>query len=165
MRYNTIKLNDVANGPGIGVSVYLQGCPHRCNNCFNPETWDENGGQEFTVDTLTEIIEGLTVNGVKRHLSILGGEPLSPENQFLTRLIISSVKEHLPDTPIYIWTGYTLEYLLDHENHILKEIFDMTDVIVDGPYIDELRDITLKMRGSSNQIVWIKVDGIWQDIT
>lgn len=105
MRYNTIKFNDIANGPGIAISVYLQGCPHHCKNCFNPETWNFNGGQEFTEETLASIIEGLTVNNVNRHLALLGGEPLCPENVFLSYHIISKVKEKLPKTKIYIWTG------------------------------------------------------------
>lgn len=151
MRYNTIKPNDIANAPGISVSIYLQGCPHHCHNCFNPETWDFDGGQEFTQDTLKLIISSLTANGVPRSLSLLGGEPLCPENQFLTYLIIESVKKSVPNTKIFIWTGYILEDFLEHPANKLSKILELTDVIIDGPYIDSLRDITLQMRGSSNQ--------------
>lgn len=151
MRYNTIKLNDIANAPGISVSVYLQGCPHHCNNCFNPETWDFDAGQEFTQETMQSIISGLTKNGVPRVLSILGGEPLCPENQFLTLLIINTVKESLPNTKIFIWTGYLFEHILQDHSNNMAHILEKTNVIVDGPYIDSLRDISLKMRGSSNQ--------------
>jgi anaerobic ribonucleoside-triphosphate reductase activating protein len=151
MRYNTIKKNDIANCPGVAVSVYLQGCPHHCYKCFNQETWDFNGGKEFTDETLNDIITGLTENGVKRSLCLLGGEPLCPENQPLTYLIISSVKEKLPDTKIYIWTGYYLDQLLKSKSQLLDQILELTDCVVDGPYIDALRDIRLPMRGSSNQ--------------
>lgn len=100
---------------------------------------------------MRSIISGLTKNGVPRVLSILGGEPLCPENQFLTLLIINTVKESLPNTKIFIWTGYLFEHILqDHSNNMVH-ILEKTNVIVDGPYIDSLRDISLKMRGSSNQ--------------
>lgn len=151
MRFATIKLNDAANAPGIAVSVYLQGCPHHCVGCFNPETWSFTGGKEFTMETLNEIIEGLTANGVERSLCILGGEPLCPENEFLTHLIISSVKEKLPNVKVYIWSGYTYEELQSRNDERLKQIFELTNVLIDGPYIEALRDITLPMRGSSNQ--------------
>ena len=110
MKYNTIKYNDVANAPGVAVSVYLQGCPHHCYNCFNPETWALDGGLEFTQDTLNDIVKGLTAFGVHRSLCILGGEPLCEENAFTTLLIIKTVKEKLPDTKIYIWSGYLYDY-------------------------------------------------------
>lgn len=151
MRYNTIKYNDIANGPGIAVSVYLQGCPHHCTNCFNPETWDFNGGLEFTTETLQSILNGLTANNVKRHLAILGGEPLCKDNLFLTLLIVSTVKNALPDTKIYIWTGYLYENLANQTDTHLKQILRLADVLIDGPYIEKERDITLPMRGSRNQ--------------
>lgn len=150
MRFATIKLNDAANAPGIAVSVYLQGCPHHCVGCFNPETWDFDGGKEFTVETLDEIVKGLTANGIHRSLCILGGEPLCEDNEFLTHLIISTVKEKVPNTPIFIWTGYKYEDLQKRSGRI-EQILAATDVLIDGPYIEELRDITLPLRGSSNQ--------------
>ena len=155
MRYASLKLNDIANGDGIGVSIFTQGCPHRCYNCFNPETWDFNGGKEFTQETLSTILTGLTAHGIKRHLSILGGEPLCPENLFLTNLVITAAKNAYPDLKIYVWTGYLYEELLKllSTNHLLRNILNTIDVLVDGPYIDSLRDITLHMRGSSNQRV------------
>ena len=151
MKYATIKDNDIANGPGVGVSVFLQGCERHCEGCFNPETWDFEGGQEFTQDTLKHIINALTANGIKRHLSILGGEPLHPNNLFLTQLIISSVKQELPETKIYIWTGYTIEELRKSSSKALQYILSTADVLIDGPYIEAERDITLPMRGSRNQ--------------
>ncbi len=151
MKYNTIKFNDIANGPGIAVSVYLQGCPHKCPNCFNPETWDFNGGQEFTQATMDSIIQGLTANNTKRHLSLLGGEPLCPENSSLTLYIVETVKERLPDTKVYIWTGYLYEQLLQSKDVNISKIFNLADILIDGPYIEAERDITLLMRGSRNQ--------------
>lgn len=151
MKYATTKDNDIANGPGVGVSVFLQGCERHCEGCFNPETWDFEGGQEFTQDTLKHIINALTANGIKRHLSILGGEPLHPNNLFLTQLIISTVKQELPETKIYIWTGYTIEELRKSSSKALQYILSTADVLIDGPYIEAERDITLPMRGSRNQ--------------
>ena len=151
MRYAGLDKNDFSAAPGVSVSFYTQGCPHRCVGCHNPETWDFDGGKEFTPQVLDEIVEALTANGINRSLCIMGGEPLCEANQFLTLLVISHVKEKLQNVPIYIWTGYTYENLLKNETPHLKKILEMTDVLVDGPYVDELRDITLKMRGSSNQ--------------
>ena len=151
MKYATIKDNDIANGPGVGVSVFLQGCERHCEGCFNPETWDFEGGQEFTQDTLKHIINALSANGIKRHLSILGGEPLHPNNLFLTQLIVSTVKQELPETKIYIWTGYTIEELRKSTSKALQYILSTADVLIDGPYIEAERDITLPMRGSRNQ--------------
>ena len=161
MRYATIKFNDIANAPGISVSVYLQGCPHHCPKCFNPETWNFNGGLEFTSETLDSIIKGLTANNITRSLCILGGEPLCAENAFLTALIIKEVKEKLPNTKIYVWTGYTYDNLLKSPTHLqIPYILNTIDVLIDGPYIDELRDLTLQMRGSSNQkIIYLKEEG------
>jgi len=109
MRWAGIIKNDVAAGPGMCVSVFVQGCPIRCPGCHNKETWAFDGGKEFTADDLNMIIDALQANGVHRNLCIMGGEPLCQENSFLTLLIIKTVKEKLPDTKIYIWTGYMLE--------------------------------------------------------
>ena len=151
MKYAGLIKNDVANAPGICVSFYVQGCPHHCVGCFNPETWGFDGGKEFTPETLNEIIAGLTANGVKRNLCILGGEPLCNENAFLTLLVIREVKAKLPDTKIYIWTGYLFEDLMKSSNPYIKEILNLADVLIDGPFIQEQKDLTLHMRGSKNQ--------------
>ena len=116
MRYAGLYKNDFNAAPGVAVSFFTQGCPHHCPGCFNPETWDYDGGHEFTPETLHEIVNALTANGIKRSLCILGGEPLCPENEFLTLLVIRTVKEKLPDTQIYIWTGYTYQELLKERN-------------------------------------------------
>lgn len=112
MKYSGIIYNDFSSAPGVCLSFFTQGCPHHCHGCHNPETWNFEGGREFTTDTLSNIISGLRANGIHRSLCIMGGEPLCPDNLFLTHLVISSVKEALPDTKIYIWTGYTHEELV-----------------------------------------------------
>lgn len=151
MKYAGIIKNDIAAAPGVCVSFFVQGCPHHCPGCFNPETWDFDGGKEFSYETLEQIITGLTANGIKRSLCILGGEPLCENNEFLTNLVISSVKQKLPEVKVYIWTGYTYEELIKKNSPKVNQILHMSDYLIDGPYIEALRDITLKMRGSSNQ--------------
>ena len=153
MKYAELKLNDIANAPGIAISLYVQGCPHHCKGCFNQETWDFEGGKEFTDKELNTIIMNLRKHGIKRSLCILGGEPLCDENVPLTNYVISEVKKIYPDTPIYIWTGYLLERVIERaeNNENLKEILKQVDYIVDGPFKEELKDLRLKMRGSSNQ--------------
>lgn len=151
MKYSGIIFNDITAAPGLSVSFFAQGCPHRCSGCHNPETWSFDGGLEFTPEVLENIIQGLTAQNIQRNLCIMGGEPLAPQNTFLTYLIIQTVKERLPDTPIYIWTGYIYETLLEMPDIRIKQILDLTDVLIDGPYIEDLRDVTLEMRGSSNQ--------------
>lgn len=155
MRYAGIIKNDFSAAPGISVTFFTQGCPHKCEGCHNPETWDFEGGEEVTHDTILEIIEAITANGLHRNLCIMGGEPLCPENQFLTNLIINSVKEKLPDTKIYLWTGYCLEDL-DMSNNRIKSILEQVDCIIDGPYDKTKRDVSLFMRGSSNQRILYK---------
>lgn len=153
-KYNTIKYNDVANSPGIAVSVYLQGCPHRCKNCHNPETWDFNGGKELTDKIVEDIFKNkINENGIKRSLCILGGEPLCEENLTSVAYLISMCKQYSKDTPIYIWSGYTIEQLnkMKDKDTILDYILKNIDYLIDGPFIDKERDLTLKMRGSRNQ--------------
>lgn len=138
-------------GPGICVTFFTQGCPHKCFNCHNPETWDFEGGEEFTAETLDSIIKGLTANGIQRNFCVMGGEPLCKENAFLTSLVIKEVKERVPEAKIYIWSGYTYEELLQSNHPQVRSALEMADVLIDGPYIDIERDITLPMRGSRNQ--------------
>lgn len=151
MRYASINFNDITAAPGLCVTVFLQGCPHHCHGCHNPTTWDFNGGEEFTAETMTAIIEGLNAQNIQRNLCIMGGEPLAPQNTFLTNMIINEVKLRYPDIKIYVWTGYTYEEIqLLCDSHV-KHILEQADYLIDGRYIEELRDITLEMRGSSNQ--------------
>ena len=151
MKYAGLIRNDFSAAPGVSTTFFVQGCPFHCEGCHNKDTWDFGGGKEFTPQTLDDIINALTENNISRNLCIMGGEPLCQENQFLTHLIIKTVKEQLPEIKIYIWTGYLYEDLLKNPNPHLEEILSLSDVLIDGPYIASLRDITLQMRGSSNQ--------------
>lgn len=156
MRYAAIKKNDIANGPGVNVSFWVQGCKNHCKDCQNPETWSFTGGKEFTKDTLNNLFKALKANGINRSLSILGGEPLCPENIPVTKYVIQQVKEKYPETKIYLWSGYYYDELIKNKE-IKEEIFPYLDILVDGPYINSQRDITLKWRGSSNQnIIYLK---------
>lgn len=156
MRYAGIVKNDLSAAPGVCVTFYTQGCPHHCPGCHNPETWSYDGGKEFTLDVLKEIEEALVANGVHRDLCIMGGEPLCPENQFLTYLVISTIKEKFPSVKVYIWTGYNLDDLKKTGIRI-PQILELTEAVIDGPFILEQRDITLPMRGSRNQrIIYMK---------
>ena len=156
MRYAGIIPNDLSAAPGVCVTFFTQGCPHHCPGCHNPETWDYEGGKEFEGNTIERIEQYLTANGIHRDLCIMGGEPLCPDNQFLTLLICNTIKDKLPDTKIYIWTGYTLEELNKDSNIRISQILEKTDAIIDGPYIAAERDITLPMRGSRNQRILYK---------
>ena len=141
----------IVDGPGFRFALFTQGCPHRCKGCHNPETWDFNRGKEFTPGTLNEIIYGLTAQGIQRDLCIMGGEPLCDENAFLTYLVIKEVKEKVPGAKVYIWSGYTYEQLQYANHPQVKNILETADFLIDGPYIEAERDITLEMRGSRNQ--------------
>lgn len=153
MRYAGIIYNDFSAAPGVCLSFFTQGCPHRCQGCHNPETWSFDGGREFSDQTLVSIIEGLQANGIHRDLCIMGGEPLCMQNLSLVWEIIFQVKKELPTTKIYIWTGYVYEELqeISKASSCLRHILRNTDVLIDGPYIEEKRDISLFMCGSSNQ--------------
>ena len=151
MRYSGLHLNDFSAAPGVSVTFFTQGCPHRCHGCHNPETWDFDGGKEFTPQVLDKIVEALTANNITRSLCIMGGEPLCEENLFLTNLVISHIREKVPGVKVYVWTGFYYEDLLKNSNPHLQKILKLTDVLIDGPYIEARRDITLPMRGSSNQ--------------
>lgn len=151
MRFAGINRNDFTAGEGVCLTVYTQGCHFHCPGCHNPETHDFNGGKEFSMEDMNKIIQGINANDIKRDLAIQGGEPLAPENLFLTNLIIQEVRKVYPYIKVYLWTGYTLEQLKERDEPTLKQILDSINVIIDGPYKQEQRDITLKMRGSSNQ--------------
>ena len=153
MRIAGIDYNDTAAAPGISVTVYVSGCEHYCKGCHNPEAWDFNFGEEFNHNTLNNIINGLSANGIKRNFCIMGGEPLHPKNRVDTYMMVDYIKEYDPDIEVWIWTGYIYEDLLleAETDRALELILHMADVLVDGPYIQEQRDITLKARGSRNQ--------------
>ena len=153
MRYSGLIRNDLAAAPGVSVSFFTQGCPHKCKGCHNPETWDFDGGKEFTPKVLDEIYEALRANDIERSFCIMGGEPLCEQNLLLTYMVLQEVKAHFPDVKIYIWTGYYYKQLLEMTDPKVELILGMVDVLIDGPYIEKLRDTTLQMRGSSNQSI------------
>ncbi len=147
MRYNKIRKMDISDGPGVRVSIFMQGCTFNCKECFNPETHDFNGGKEFTDETISKVIK-LCENENVTGLSILGGEPLHPNNIEGTTKLVKTFKEKLPNKNIWIWSGFTFDKDLKD-----KEVMKYTDVLVDGRYVDELSNPTLKWKGSENQRV------------
>ncbi len=147
MRYNKIRKMDIADGPGIRVSIFMQGCAFNCKNCFNQETHDFNGGKEFTDDTINEVLN-LCDNDTIKGLSILGGEPLHPHNIEGTTKLAKEFKEKFPNKNLWMWTGFSFDKDLKD-----KEVLNYVDVLVDGQYKDELHDPKLKWKGSSNQRV------------
>ena len=146
MRYNLIRKMDISNGPGVRVSIFMQGCHFHCKNCFNSETWDFEGGKEFTDDTINKVLDLSNKDHIVG-LSILGGEPMHPVNIEGTTKLAKAFKEKYPNKNIWVWSGFRYEDLKG------KDVFKYIDVLVDGQYVDELHDPTLKWRGSSNQRV------------
>lgn len=144
MRYASIRDFDISNGEDIGVSLFVQGCHFHCPNCFNQSTWDFNGGKEFTIETMRHLIKLMDRPYIKR-FTLLGGEPLAPENIETSKEILRVIKETYPNKQIWLFTGYVMENIPD------KSILKYVDVLVDGPYKHELKDLSLAFRGSSNQ--------------
>lgn len=146
MRYNKIRKMDISNGPGIRISIFMQGCVFNCKNCFNPETHDFQGGKEFNDEVIEKIIDLASEDHISG-LSILGGEPLHPKNLDGTTKLAKAFKEKYPNKTIWVWSGFLFENLKD------KEIFKYIDVLVDGQFIDKLKNPMLKWKGSQNQRV------------
>lgn len=155
-KYAGLIANDFANGVGTCVSFWTQGCPHHCYNCQNPETWDFEGGKDLPSDIRGQITKAISANGIVRNFSVLGGEPLCEENIQEVNNIITSIRIAYPHIKIFVWTGYTLEQLKQKDNVYINKILQQIDVLIDGKYIDEKRDITLPLRGSSNQRILYK---------
>ena len=147
MHYNKIRKMDIADGPGVRVSIFMQGCTFNCKNCFNPETHDFAGGKEFTDETIEHILE-LSNKDTIEGLSILGGEPMHPKNIEGTTKLVKAFKEKFPQKNIWVWSGFQFDKDLKN-----KEALNYIDVLVDGQYQDELHNPTLKWRGSENQRV------------
>mgnify|MGYP001113130726 FL=1 len=154
MHYAEIKTCDIANGPGIRVTLFVSGCTHRCQNCFNEETWDFHYGKPFTAETENELLNALRPAYVKG-LTLLGGEPLEHSNQQGLLPFVRRVRKELPEKDIWCYTGYTFEtdvlgrMCVEHEE--TKELLSYFDVLVDGEFVQELKDLGLRFRGSSNQ--------------
>ncbi len=147
MRYNLVRKMDISNGPGVRVSVFMQGCEFHCKNCFNPETWSFDGGQELTQEKIDNVLK-LCEHDYIKGLSILGGEPMHPKNIEATTMLAKQFKEKYPNKNVWVWSGFKFDEDLKD-----KEALNYIDVLVDGQYKEELHDPTLKWRGSSNQRV------------
>lgn len=152
MKYADLIKNDIVNGQGVCVSFWVQGCNLRCKGCHNSSIWDFNGGKEFTPAVLNELLDAISANGITRNFSILGGEPLCEENLFLTHMVLQEVRKRYLDIKVYLWTGYYYEKLNQNNPHI-RYILDNIDYLIDGPYVEGQRDVTLPLRGSRNQSI------------
>jgi len=176
LNYATIKKFDIANGPGVRVSLFVSGCRHFCKNCFNSEAWDFSYGKEYTEAVLEDIIKSLSPDYITG-FSLLGGEPFEPENQEGVLKTLRTIKEKLPGKDIWVYTGFTYDADLlagkVGKLETVKEILKYIDVLVDGKFVEELKSPDLLFRGSSNQriidvkkslnvdeTVWL--DGVWQ---
>ena len=166
MRFASMRNLDISNGEGVGVSLFVQGCDRHCFNCFNPDTWDFNGGKEWTEETKNKFIKLIDRPYINR-ISVLGGEPLAEQNLDEVLSLIKEIRISFPEKTIWLYTGYDFDILNSKYNEYKYtpfaanadewltrwEIISNVDVLIDGEYIDEQRDITLKWRGSSNQRV------------
>ena len=147
MRYHKIRIMDISNGPGVRVSIFMQGCTFNCKNCFNPETHDFNGGREFLDETIEKVLDLCSLEHIVG-LSILGGEPMHPKNIDGTTKLAKAFRERYPDKTIWVWSGFLFDRDLKD-----KEVLKYIDVLVDGQYKDELHNPKLKYCGSENQRV------------
>lgn len=178
MRYASIRSLDISNGEGVGVSLFVQGCPFHCKNCFNSDTWDFNGGKEWTEETKNKFMKLINRPYIKR-VSFLGGECLAEQNLDEVLKLVQEIRISFPEKSIWLYTGYTLQlnsdsiptddfwnepdeeysyFITTYNESILnkfkrKQILSLCNVVVDGEYIDEQKDLTLKWRGSKNQRV------------
>lgn len=156
MNYAKIRKCDVANGPGVRVSLFVSGCNHHCKNCFNPEAWNFNYGEEFTKKEEEQIIEDLKPDYITG-LSLLGGEPFEQKNQEGLAPLVSKVKQEYPDKKIWCYTGFTFDEQIlgkmvnEEHRETTKQMLENIDYIVDGKFVNELKDPKLQFRGSSNQ--------------
>lgn len=155
MNYATIKKRDIANGPGVRVSLFVSGCTHRCPGCFNEIAWDFDYGQPFTAETESELLEALAPDYIKG-LSLLGGEPFEPRNQRALVKFLHRMHERFPQKTVWCYSGYTLEQLCGKVEsparcEVTDEMLSMIDVLVDGRFVLEKKNIRLRFRGSENQ--------------
>ena len=157
-----IYWDDTAAAPGISLSVYFSGCHFHCPGCHNPEAQDFNYGREYDLDIRQEIMQKLGKNGVMRTLSILGGEPLNEENIGDVLNLIGWCKLDYPNLKIYVWTGYTIEELEARDDEDVRTVLRNITCLIEGRYVQELRDTTLPLRGSSNQRI-IMMEDYWRE--
>lgn len=154
MNYAEIKNVDIANGPGVRISLFVSGCPHHCKGCFNEVTWDFTYGKPYTQETINHILELLKPDYIKG-ITFLGGEPMAPSNQESVLNTMRQIKEHYTNKDIWLYTGYLLDTdimrkMVDTLPHT-SEILSYIDVLVDGPFIEEQKNLNLQFKGSENQ--------------
>lgn len=154
MNYAEIKNVDIANGPGVRISLFVSGCPHHCKGCFNEVTWDFTYGKPYTQETINHILELLKPDYIKG-ITFLGGEPMAPSNQETVLNTMRQIKEHYTNKDIWLYTGYLLDTdimgkMVDTLPHT-SEILSYIDVLVDGPFIEEQKNLNLQFKGSENQ--------------
>ena len=160
-RYAGFMPNDFIDGKGICVSLWTQGCPFHCKECHNPESWDPNGGFPVPDNLFERLDKAIYANGITRNFSILGGEPLAKTNEYSNRIFVSEALDHIKslnddNIKIFLWTGYTIEELLDElkNDEYLVNILNKVDYLIDGRFLINKRDTTLALRGSTNQVIY-----------
>lgn len=154
MNYASIKACDIANGPGVRVSLFVSGCTHHCKGCFNEIAWDFSYGQPFTQDTIDQILEMLSPSYI-RGLTLLGGEPFEPQNQPALVGLLRQVRDRFPEKSIWAFSGYLFDRDIFPgrlgDPAITEQFLEYLDVLVDGPFVESLKDLSLRFRGSRNQ--------------
>ena len=152
MNYITKKTYDIANGPGVRVTIFVAGCPHepKCPNCFNPETYDFNGGKPFTENVMNELLKEAQKSHIEG-ITLLGGEPMDLRNQKGLLPYVKKFKELCPEKDVWCYTGFLFDDILKWDNETTKEFLPLIDVLVDGKFVDELKDPRLAFKGSANQ--------------
>lgn len=162
MNYLKIEKEDICNGNGIRCAIWISGCEHKCERCFNKTSWDIKSGIPFDKKAEKELFEALSKDYISG-ITFTGGDPLHTSNLPTIQNLVNKIHLLLPEKTIWLYTGYTLQECLNHPQR--ANIINKCDIIVDGRYVDELKDITLKWRGSSNQRIWQNKNGIWTDAT
>lgn len=173
MNYADLKKTDIANGPGVRVSLFVSGCTHGCPGCFNPETWDFQFGQLFTQKTLDTLLAALAPEHI-RGLSLLGGEPLHPDNQKTVLEVVRRVREAFPHKTVWCYTGYLYENLVQGQvgdPETVRALLESIDVLVDGPFVEARKNLGLRFRGSDNQRILLASASLaagelvfWEDV-
>lgn len=162
MNYLRIEKEDVCNGIGIRCAIWVSGCEHKCAGCFNKNTWDIKGGIPFDEEAEKELFEALSKDYISG-ITFTGGDPLHTNNLPTIQNLVNKIRLLLPKKTIWLYTGYTLKECLNHPQR--ADIVNKCNIIVDGRFVDKLKDVTLKWRGSSNQRIWQNKNGIWTDVT
>lgn len=162
MNYAKVTKHDIANGNGVRVVLWVSGCDHHCKGCHNPETWDSDYGKPFSFDVYEKLVSALGHDYVAG-LTFSGGDPMKPENVATCMMVANAVKQKFPNKDIWCWTGYTMDELMNRDDS--KAFMQYIDYLVDGEFVENLKDISLRWRGSSNQNIYKKINGKFIDVT